>query len=125
MRPGSQKIGDWTLVGVDAWHQPSYPSYCYFETRTGGGPYTTSGAAHYGRVATWSYSANTTQWQIIPVTAVTSINDIVVDEPAGEVISTSYITPDGVTSNVPAKGVCIIRRVYANGVIKSEKTFNK
>ena len=125
MRPGSQKIGDWTLVGVDAWHQPSSPSYCYFETRTGGGPYTTSGAAHYGRVATWSYSANTTQWQIVPVAVATSINDIVVDEPAGEVISTSYITPDGVTSNVPVKGVCIIRRVYANGVITTEKEFIK
>ncbi len=123
LRP--RAIGQFALVGVDAWAQPSYPSYCYFETRTGGGPYGTSGAAHYGRVATWSYSANTAQWQIIPVANTTSISDIVVDEPAGEVISTTYITPDGVTSNVPVKGVCIIRRVYANGVIKTEKSFIK
>ena len=115
----------WTLVGVEAWHQPSYPSYCYFEVRTGGGPYGTGPAAHYGRVATWSYSANSTQWKIIPVANTTSISDIVVEEPAGEVISTTYITPDGVTSNVPAKGVCIIRRVYANGVITTEKKFIK
>lgn len=125
LRPSSQKVGMWTLVGVEAWHQPSSPSYCYFEVRTGGGPYGTGPAAHYGRVATWSYSANSTQWHIIPVTKTTSINDIVVDEPAGEVISTSYITPDGVTSNVPVKGVCIIRRVYANGVITTEKEFIK
>ena len=125
MRPSEQKVGMWTLVGVEAWHQPSYPSYCYFEVRTGGGPYGTGPAAHYGRVATWSYSANSTQWHIIPVTKTTSISDIVVEEPAGEVISTTYITPDGVTSNVPVKGVCIIRRVYANGVITSEKKFIK
>ncbi|MBQ3121622.1 MAG: hypothetical protein IJC08_03385 [Bacteroidaceae bacterium] len=118
-------IGQFAMVGVNAWHQDNYPTYSYFETRTGGGPYGTSGAAHYGRVATWSYSANTAQWQIVPVAVATSINDIVVDEPAGEVISTSYITPDGVTSNVPVKGVCIIRRVYANGVITTEKEFIK
>ncbi len=125
MRPSTQKVGQWVFVGVDAWAQPSYPNYCYFETRTGGGPYGTSGAAHYGRVATWSYSANTAQWKVIPVSKTTSISDIVVDEPAGEVISTTYITPDGVTSNVPAKGVCIIRKVYANGVVKTEKKFIK
>ena len=125
LRPSSQKVGMWTLVGVEAWHQPSSPSYCYFEVRTGGGPYTTGPAAHYGRVATWSYSANSTQWKIIPVANTTSISDIVVEEPAGEVISTTYITPDGVTSNVPVKGVCIIRRVYANGVITTEKEFIK
>lgn len=123
MRPNG--TAQYTFVGVEAWHQESYPSYCYFETRTGGGPYGTSGEAHYGRVATWSWSANTAQWRIIPVSNETSIGDIVVDEPAGEVVSVSYYTPDGVASNVPVKGVCIVKKVYANGVIETKKTFVK
>ena len=123
LRP--RATGQFALVGVDAWHQDNYPSYSYFETRTGGGPYGTSGQAHYGRVATWSYSANTAQWQIIPVATETSINNLVVEEPAGEVVSVSYYTPDGVASNVPVKGVCIERKIYANGAVKTRKMFVK
>ncbi len=123
LRP--RATGQFALVGVEAWHQNNYPNYSYFETRTGGGPYGTSGQAHYGRIATWSYSANTAQWQIIPVTTETSIGNLVVDEPAGEVVSVSYYTPDGVASNVPVKGVCIVKKVYANGVIETKKMFVK
>ena len=123
LRP--RATGQFALVGVDSWHGGAKPNQAYFETRTGGGPYGTSGKAHYGRVATWSYSANTAQWQIIPVAKETSIGNLVVEEPAGEVVSTTYFTPDGVASNVPVKGVCVVRRVYANGVIKTEKMFVK
>ena len=118
-------VGEFSLTGVEAWHQEDWPTYSAFETRTGGGGYATGGQAHYGHIATWGYSTATAQWNIVPVSTNTSISDIVVDEPAGEVVSTTYITPDGVTSNVPVKGVCIIRRVYANGVVETKKEFVK
>lgn len=118
-------VGQYALVGVDAWHQETWPTYSYFETRTGGGPYGTSGKAHYGRVATWAYSANTAQWSIIPVSTLTSINNLVIDEPEGDVVSVSYYTPAGMASNVPVKGVNIVKMVYANGVVESKKIFVK
>ena len=123
LRP--RATGQFALVGVDAWHGGAKPNQAYFETRTGGGPYGTSGKAHYGRVATWSYSANTAQWQIIPVATETSINNLVIDEPAGEVVSETYYTADGVATNGPVKGVCIRKRIYANGVIETKKVFIK
>ena len=123
LRP--RAAGQFALVGVDAWHGGAKPNYAYFETRTGGGPYGTSGEAHYGRVATWSYSANTAQWQIIPVATETSIGNLVIDEPAGEVVSETYYTADGVATNGPVKGVCIRKRIYANGVMETKKVFIK
>ena len=121
----SETPGVRRLVGVEAWRS-NENIYSYFEVRTGGGGYGTSGEAHYGHVAQWYFLANTAQWKIIPVSLTTSINDIVIDEPAGEIVSQSYYTIDGVASPAPVKGkVNIIKIVYANGVIETKKVFIK
>lgn len=122
--PGD-KPGMRRLVGANAW-RTSENIYSYFEVRTGGGGYGTGGEAHYGHVAQWYFLANTAQWKLIPVSKTTSIDDLpVVDEPEGEVISVSYYTPAGIAVERPVQGINIVRRVYANGVIKSKKIFIK
>ncbi|MBR6806188.1 MAG: hypothetical protein IKM47_06715, partial [Bacteroidaceae bacterium] len=113
------------LVGVEAW-KSTENIYSYFEVRPGGGGYGTGGQAHYGHVAQWYFLANTAQWKIIPVAQTTSIKNLVVEEPEGEIVSESYYTVDGMVSPAPVKGkVNIIKRVYANGVIESKKEYIK
>ena len=121
--PG-EKPGFRRMVGADAWRTGDN-IYSYFEVRTGGGGYGTGGEAHYGHVAQWYFLANTAQWKLIPVSKTTSINDIIIDEPCGEVVSETYYTTAGVAIPVPAKGVNIVRKVYANGVIETKKIFVK
>ena len=121
--PG-EKPGFRRMVGADAWRTGDN-IYSYFEVRTGGGGYGTGGEAHYGHVAQWYFLANTAQWKLIPVSKTTSINDIIIDEPCGEVVSETYYTTAGVAIPVPAKGVNIVRKVYANGVVEAKKIFVK
>ena len=122
--PG-EKPGYRRFVGADAWRS-NENIYSYFEVRTGGGGYSTGGAAHYGHVAQWYFLANTAQWQLIPVANTTSIDDLVVDEPMGdEVVSVSYYTTAGIATGRPVKGVNIVKIVYANGVIETKKIFVK
>lgn len=121
--PGD-KPGLRRLVGADAWRTGDN-IYSYFEVRTGGGGYGTGGAAHYGHVAQWYFLANTAQWKLIPVANTTSIDDLIVDEPQGEVVSVAYYTPAGVATGTPVKGVNIVKRVYANGVIETKKIYVK
>ncbi len=117
--------GQRRLVGVEAW-KTTDNIYSYFEVRTGGGGYATSGQAHYGHVAQWYFLANTAQWKLVPVAQTTSIKNLVVEEPAGEIVSQSYYTVDGVVSSTPVKGkVNIVKRVYANGVVESKKEYFK
>ena len=118
------KPGYRRLVGADAWRSVDN-IYSYFEVRTGGGGYGTSGEAHYGHVAQWYFLANTAQWKLIPVANTTSIDDLIVEEPEGEVVSVSYYTPAGIATSVPVKGVNIVKRVYANGVVESKKIYMK
>lgn len=121
--PGD-KPGYRRLVGTDAW-RTNDNIYSYFEVRTGGGGYGTGGAAHYGHVAQWYFLANTAQWKLIPVANTTSIDDLIVDEPEGEVVSVSYYTPAGIATNTPVKGVNIVKRIYANGSIETKKILIK
>ena len=121
--PG-EKPGLRRFVGADAW-RTGENIYSYFEVRTGGGGYDTGGAAHYGHVAQWYFLANTAQWKLIPVANTTSIDDLVIDEPEGEVISVSYYTPAGIATGRPVKGINIVKMVYANGVIETKKIYVK
>ena len=121
----SETPGMRRLVGVEAWKSVDN-IYSYFEVRTGGGGYGTGGEAHYGHVAQWYFLANTAQWKIIPVSRTTSIDDLIIEEPAGEIVSQSYYTVDGIASSAPVKGkVNIVKIVYANGVIETKKMFVK
>ncbi len=121
--PGD-KPGIRRFVGADAWRTGDN-IYSYFEVRTGGGGYGTGGAAHYGHVAQWYFLANTAQWKLIPVANTTSIDNLIVDEPQGEVVSVSYYTAAGVAVPAPVKGVNVVKRIYANGVVESMKIFVK
>ncbi|MBQ5663378.1 MAG: hypothetical protein IIV19_02990 [Bacteroidaceae bacterium] len=121
--PG-EKPGIRRFVGDEAWRS-SENIYSYFEVRTGGGGYGTGGAAHYGHVAQWYFLANTAQWKIIPVASTTSVDNLVVEQPKGDVVSISYFTPAGVAVGTPVKGVNIVKKVYANGVVESKKIFVK
>ena len=53
----------------------------------------------------------------------TAIESPVVD--GDELISVKYYTPGGVASDAPVKGLNIVKRLYRNGAVKSEKIFVK
>lgn len=112
------------LVGAEAWRTQDN-IYSYFEVRTGGGGYDTGGAAHYGHVAQWYFLSQTAQWQLIPVSKTTSIDEFVTEEPQGEIISVSYYTAAGVAISKPVKGINIVKVIYANGTTETKKIFVK
>lgn len=112
------------LVGAEAWRTQDN-IYSYFEVRTGGGGYDTGGAAHYGHVAQWYFLSQTAQWQLIPVSNTTSIDEFVTEEPQGEIISVSYYTAAGVAISKPVKGINIVKVIYANGTTETKKIFVK
>lgn len=53
----------------------------------------------------------------------TAIESPVVD--GDELISVKYYTPGGVAFDAPVKGLNIVKRLYSNGAVKSEKIFVK
>lgn len=83
-----------------------------------------NGAGANGGLVYWSGTAEASWWRLRAISDKTSINDIVVE--GDEVVSVSYYTIDGISSNAPIKGaVNIIKTVYANGVVESKKEFIK
>ena len=83
-----------------------------------------NGAGANGGLVYWYGTAEASWWRLRDVTVTTSINDIVVE--GDEVVSVTYYTIDGISSNAPIKGaVNIIKTVYANGVVESKKEFIK
>ena len=83
-----------------------------------------NGAGANGGLVYWTGTAEASWWRLRDVTTTTSINDIVVE--GDEVVSVTYYTIDGISSNAPIKGaVNIIKTVYANGVVESKKEFIK
>jgi hypothetical protein len=83
-----------------------------------------NGAGANGGLVYWYGTAEASWWRLRAISDETSINDIVVE--GDEVVSVSYYTIDGISSNAPIKGaVNIIKTVYANGVVESKKEFIK
>ena len=83
-----------------------------------------NGAGSNGGLVYWTGTAEASWWRLRSVSEGTSISDIVVE--GDEVVSVSYYTIDGISSNAPIKGaVNIIKTVYANGVVESKKEFIK
>lgn len=79
-----------------------------------------------GDVIYWTGTAAMSQWHLRSIDARTSINDIVVDNTENtEVLSISYYTTNGTSIPEPVKGINIVKKVYADGVIKTEKIFIK
>ena len=57
-----------------------------------------------------------------------SANATAIDSPQAdgdEVVSVTYYSPAGVASDVPLKGLNIVKRLYRNGVVRSEKVYVK
>ena len=52
-----------------------------------------------------------------------SIEDLVAE--GDEVVSVAYYTVGGASSSAPAKGVNIVKIVYANGVVETKKVLVK
>ncbi len=82
------------------------------------------GAGKRGALVYWYGTAEASQWKLRTIAIGTSINDIVVE--GDEVVSETYYTVSGISSNAPIKGaVNIIKKVYANGATESKKEYIK
>ena len=82
-----------------------------------------SGAGNNGNIVYWTASPGASQWRLVAVDYETSIEDLVAE--GDEVVSVAYYTVGGAASSTPAKGVNIVRIVYANGVVETKKLFVK
>ena len=83
-----------------------------------------SGAGVSGTIVYWTASPGASQWRLVKVDYETSIEDLVAAE-GDEVVSVSYYTVGGASSSAPAKGVNIVKVVYANGVVETKKVLVK
>ena len=83
-----------------------------------------SGAGQGSNLVYWSAGAGASQWRLIKVDYVPqSIEDLVAE--GDEVVSVAYYTVGGASSSAPAKGVNIVKIVYANGVVETKKVLVK
>ena len=83
-----------------------------------------SGSGGGGDIVLFSGSAEASQWILRKIDDGTSINNNVAEE-GDVVVSESYYTVDGAAIAAPVKGMNIVKKVYANGVVKAEKVFVK
>ncbi len=83
-----------------------------------------SGAGSNGTVVYWTGDPDASQWRLVKVDYEMSIEDLVAAE-GDEVVSVSYYTVGGASSSAPAKGVNIVKVVYANGVVETKKVLVK
>lgn len=79
-------------------------------------------------VSTWSPGGNeTAKFHFRRVGDPTGIDTPIIggSEKGDEVVSTSYYTVGGAAVSAPVKGINIVKKVYANGVVETEKVFVK
>ena len=112
VRPqGAYKFDIWCPVGVN--------NCFHMEGHSGGD-------GKVGDIVHWNGgSVAASQWTLRSIDARTSIGDITIDEPAGEVVSVSYYTVAGAAVPAPVKGINIVKKVYANGVVESSTVYVK
>ena len=90
--------------------------------------YHANGGGTSGHITTWySGSDRASRFYLRKVDDGTSIGGTVIgdDEQGDELVSVTYYTVGGAVVNAPVKGVNIVKKVYANGVVKSEKILVK
>ena len=83
-----------------------------------------NGTGVRGHIVYWTGSSEASYWRLRYLGDRTSINNSVVEE-GDEVVSVTYYNAAGVASATPVQGVNIVKTVYANGVVKSEKVVIK
>ncbi len=86
------------------------------------------GTGEKGDVVTWNGGDGASKFYLRKVGVETSIGGGVVingSEKGDEVVSVSYYTVGGAAVAAPVKGINIVKKVYANGVIETSKVFVK
>lgn len=82
------------------------------------------GSGQGSNLVYWSGEAGASQWRLVKVDyEPQSIEDLVAE--GDEVVSVAYYTVGGASSSAPAKGVNIVKIVYANGVVETKKVLVK
>lgn len=81
------------------------------------------GTATKGDVVYGSYQDKYSRWNLRLLSGKTSISTPVIE--GDEIVSVHYYTPAGIATSTPVKGMNIVKYVYANGAVKSEKIFIK
>ncbi len=102
----------------DLWNPMHGNASLHMEGNSGGG-------GDNGDLVYWAGSDVSSQWILRKIGApiTTGINSAVAE---GDAVSVSYYTTAGVKVAAPVKGeVTIVKTVYANGVVKTTKTFVK
>ena len=83
-----------------------------------------SGAGSQGTLVYWTGTPGASQWRLVKVDYTpSSIEDLVAE--GDEVVSVAYYTVGGASSSTPAKGVNIVKIVYANGIVETKKVLVK
>jgi ferritin-like protein len=82
------------------------------------------GSGQGGDIVYWSGTDKASQWYLHNLDKRTSINDIISGE-GDEAVAVYYYTIGGTAIAAPVQGVNIVKTVYANGVIKTEKIYVK
>lgn len=80
------------------------------------------GAANKGDVVYNTYAEKYSRWNL----RLLNSNPTAIASPVtegDEIVSVNYYTPAGISVKAPVKGMNIVKYVYANGVIKSEKIY--
>ena len=101
----------------DFWHPSHGNNSLHLEGNSGGG-------GSVGDIVYWTGTDISSQWLLRSITTRLSIGGTTV-EPEGEVVSVSYYTTAGTAVAAPVKGINIVKKVYANGVVESSKVYVK
>jgi hypothetical protein len=101
----------------DFWHPSHANASLHLEGNSGG-------SGQGGDIVYWSGTDKASQWYLHNLDKRTSINDIISGE-GDEAVAVYYYTIGGTAIAAPVQGVNIVKTVYANGVIKTEKIYVK
>ena len=83
-----------------------------------------SGSGQGGDIVYYNGTSDQSKWTLRLVSEFNSINNNVAEE-GDEVVSTTYYTAGGVAISAPVQGMNIVKKTYANGVVKTEKIYIK
>lgn len=81
------------------------------------------GSGSSGQFVYYGQDAGASQWYIMSVANATSVEDVVAE--GDDVVSVSYYTVGGTALEAPVKGINIVVKVYANGVVEAVKVLVK
>lgn len=111
LEQGAYKFNIWT---------PFRANQCFHLLDHGGGGGSANSVCHWN-----GDGVTASQFKLYKIADpdITGINGVVDAE--GEVIATSYYTADGAAVAAPVKGINIVKKTYANGVVKTTKEFVK